>query len=83
MRVPLALRMNGAIAWISAIHLAVNVVLNAWFSSFLGVAGIALSTSAVYGVSCGLLWLTTRRRLVQQVLDQKMGTTPPAPGSRL
>jgi putative peptidoglycan lipid II flippase len=63
MRLALALRMNVAIAWISFVNVVLNVTLNAWFSSFMGVAGIALSTSVVYACSSAMLWLVTHRRL--------------------
>jgi putative peptidoglycan lipid II flippase len=63
MRLALALRLNAALAVISAVNLALNIALNAWLSSFLGVAGIALSTSLVYMCSCAMLLLVTRRKL--------------------
>jgi peptidoglycan biosynthesis protein MviN/MurJ (putative lipid II flippase) len=59
--------MNAAIAVISAVNLALNVGLNAWLSSFLGVAGIALSTSGVYACAFGLLFAATRRRLRSEI----------------
>ena len=63
MRLALALRLNGAIATISALNLGLNVGLNAWLASVMGVAGIALSTSLVYVCSFGLLLALTRRAL--------------------
>jgi putative peptidoglycan lipid II flippase len=67
MRVALALRLNKAIALISAVNAALNVALNAWLSSFMGVTGIALSTSVVYAISFGLLYAVTNRRLSSRI----------------
>ena len=63
LRLALALHLNLAIAFISAVNLALNIALNAWLSSVLGVAGIALSTSAVYALSFGLLYAVTQQRI--------------------
>ena len=65
MRLALALKLNAAIAVISCANLALDVGLNAWLASFMGVTGIALSTSIVYACSFGLLLAVTRRRLSQ------------------
>lgn len=67
MRLALALRLNAAIAVISSANLVLDIGLNAWLASFMGVAGIALSTSIVYGCSFGLLLFVTRQRLEQTV----------------
>jgi putative peptidoglycan lipid II flippase len=69
MRLALALKLNGAIALISCANLALDVGLNAWLAAFMGVAGIALSTSIVYACSFGLLLLVTQRRLRQTTLQ--------------
>jgi putative peptidoglycan lipid II flippase len=63
MRVALAMQLNAAIAIVSAASLGINVALNAWLASFLGVVGIALSTSAVYVCASVMLWLIVRRQL--------------------
>jgi peptidoglycan biosynthesis protein MviN/MurJ (putative lipid II flippase) len=63
MRLALALKLNAAIALISCANLALDVGLNAWLSSFMGVSGIALSTSIVYACAFGLLLVVTQRRL--------------------
>jgi putative peptidoglycan lipid II flippase len=63
MRVALALRLNSLLAMVSALSLVVNVALNAWLGSLLGVAGIALSTSFVYVCAFAVLWLIVRARL--------------------
>jgi putative peptidoglycan lipid II flippase len=63
MRLALALKLNAAIALISCANLVLDVGLNAWLASFMGVMGIALSTSIVYACSFGLLLAVTQRRL--------------------
>lgn len=70
MRLALALRLNLAIAVISAVNLALNVALNAWLASFFGVAGIALSTSLVYVCSFAMLLLVTQQQLRARQLAQ-------------
>lgn len=65
MRLALALKLNMAIALISSANLLLDIGLNAWLASLMGVAGIALSTSIVYACSFGLLWAVTRQRLRQ------------------
>ncbi len=54
---------NRALLWISIVNAVVNVAANWVFSRFLGVAGIALSTSLVYLISCLLAVACARRRL--------------------
>jgi putative peptidoglycan lipid II flippase len=63
MRLTLALKLNAAIAVISGVSLVLDVGLNAWLASFMGVTGIALSTSIVYACSFGMLVVVTQRRL--------------------
>jgi putative peptidoglycan lipid II flippase len=63
MRLALALKLNVAIALISSAILVLDVGLNAWLASFMGVTGIALSTSIVYACLFGLLLVVTERRL--------------------
>jgi Na+-driven multidrug efflux pump len=65
MRLALALKLNAAIALISGANMLLDVALNAWLASFMGVTGIALSTSIVYACSFGLLLTVTHRRLRQ------------------
>jgi putative peptidoglycan lipid II flippase len=65
MRLTLALKLNAAIAVISGVSLVLDVGLNAWLASFMGVTGIALSTSIVYACSFGMLVVVTQRRLRQ------------------
>ena len=63
MRLALALKLNAAIAVISCASLVLDVGMNAWLASFMGVTGIALATSIVYACSFGLLLAVTQRRL--------------------
>ncbi len=56
-----AFKSNHLLAWGAAINLAVNVVLNWLFMRWIGVSGIALSTTFVYIVSCGFLALMSWR----------------------
>jgi len=58
-----ALQANRLLTIGSAINLAVNVALNIVFMRRYGVAGIALSTAAVYTVSCVYLAIAAHRRL--------------------
>ncbi|OQW92592.1 MAG: murein biosynthesis integral membrane protein MurJ [Thiotrichaceae bacterium IS1] len=52
-----SLRKNRILFWGALINFPVNVVLNLFFIQLLGVAGIALSTSIVYLLSCSYLGL--------------------------
>jgi putative peptidoglycan lipid II flippase len=58
-----SLQANNILMWGAVISLAVKVILNYAFMQWLGVGGIALSTSAVYGVSFGYLLLALLRLL--------------------
>jgi putative peptidoglycan lipid II flippase len=71
-RLAAALKLNAAVAAISAVNLVVDIVFNYWLSSFMGVAGIALSTSIVYMCSFMLLY-----RLVRRALAHQAGTAAP------
>lgn len=55
-RVISALKRNSWLMAISGVNLVVNIVLNWVFMRYAGVAGIALSTSVVYLVSCVLIY---------------------------
>ena len=61
------IKLGVLVAVSSCANLALDVGLNAWLASFMGVTGIALSTSIVYACSFGLLLAVTRRRLRQTV----------------
>jgi len=51
-----ALKRNSVLMYISGINVVLNIVLNWVFMRYAGVAGIALSTSVVYLVSCLLVY---------------------------
>lgn len=59
-----ALQANKYLMWGAALNLSLNIVLNIVFMAWIGVAGIALSTSAVYLASFVFLSLVLRLRLV-------------------
>jgi putative peptidoglycan lipid II flippase len=61
-----ALGRNQLLIVIGVINVSVNVVAN-WFLMYrLGPAGVALSTSLVFVVSFGVLWLASRRELTKR-----------------
>lgn len=61
-----ALKRNHILMWGTTISVCVNVVLNYLFMQVLGLPGIALSTTAVYAISCCYLSLMLARALRQQ-----------------
>lgn len=70
-RVISALKANVVLLWGAALNLLVNVGLNLVLGGWFGVAGIALSTSAVYWVSTGFLTLMLVRRLPTGEADER------------
>jgi putative peptidoglycan lipid II flippase len=62
-RLAFALRRSHVLLFGAVISIALKVALNYIFMLRLGVAGIALSTSCVYLVSAGFLWLMLLRPL--------------------
>jgi putative peptidoglycan lipid II flippase len=65
-----ALQMNHILLWGTVISVVVNVGLNFLLMTFLGVAGIALSTSIVYVVACGYLMYCVDRALRIRVTER-------------
>lgn len=57
-----AIRYNHILMWISALNLIVNVIGNYLFMHWLGISGIALSTSCVYIISFTILSLFVRNK---------------------
>ena len=53
-----ALKRNWVLMWIAGVNMVVNIVFNLILMRYLGVAGIALSTSFVYLVSCALVYVS-------------------------
>lgn len=76
-----ALQANRLLTIGSAISLVVNIGLNVVFMRRYGVAGIALSTAAVYAVSCAYLAVVAHRRLRMAEAESRRtvqpGSTPP------
>lgn len=64
-RVLSALRANHVLMWIAGVNVVVNVTLNWVLMRTMGAAGIALSTSCVYFLSCIALWVVVERRLAR------------------
>jgi putative peptidoglycan lipid II flippase len=58
-----AMSANKVLVWGNAINGVVNIALNLLFMRWLGVAGIALSTSVMYAVSFAYLYSSYSRRL--------------------
>jgi putative peptidoglycan lipid II flippase len=58
-----ALKHSQVLMWGTVINVVVNAVLNVVFMRIMGLAGIALSTSVVYVISCAFLWLMLERML--------------------
>lgn len=64
-----SLKMQKAFFWGALLNLSTNIILNVIFTRWLGVAGIALSTSAVHAISFTYLFLVlfhTMRRLERE-----------------
>ena len=68
-----ALSRNQALVLVSAINVVVNGVGNLVLRELFGVAGIALSTSGVFVVSSGVLWLLCRSALRRAERDGPAG----------
>jgi putative peptidoglycan lipid II flippase len=62
-RIISALKKNWVLMVNAGVNLVDNVVFNLILMRYLGVAGIALSTSFVYVVSCGLVYAVVVRSL--------------------
>lgn len=58
-----ALRINQVLIWGSGINLTVNIVLNYFFSQWMGITGIALSTTCVYLTSFLFLYTCVHQHL--------------------
>ncbi len=60
-----ALQINQVLAWGSSLNLIVNITLNYFFSQWMGITGIALSTTCVYATSFIFLLFCVKRHLRQ------------------
>jgi putative peptidoglycan lipid II flippase len=67
-----SLQANHILMWGGAINLVLNIVLNLWFIHLMGLQGIALSTSCVYGVSFLYLFCFTRKLIKQKSLQKNV-----------
>jgi putative peptidoglycan lipid II flippase len=63
-----SLRANHILLWGATINLVINVVLNYLLMQWLGVAGIALSTSVVYLISFTYCYLVIKRLILKMEL---------------
>jgi putative peptidoglycan lipid II flippase len=70
-----AVQANRLLLWASAINLIINVTLNYLFMRWLGVAGIALSTSIVYLVSATVWYFVIMRRVQQSAGESRDGSS--------
>lgn len=64
-----SLGVNHFLAWGSSINLLVNIVANYFFMQWIGVKGIALSTSCVYLISFTFLYVLTKKHLKKISLE--------------
>jgi putative peptidoglycan lipid II flippase len=71
-----SLKRNYLILWGTFISVCSNILLNILFMRIMGVSGIALSTSAVYGISCSYLCFVLFRALRQ---NETANSPTPAP----
>jgi putative peptidoglycan lipid II flippase len=71
-----ALKSNHLILWGTFISVSSNVLLNILFMKIMGLPGIALSTSAVYAISCGYLGCVLFRALRQ---NERANSRVPVP----
>jgi putative peptidoglycan lipid II flippase len=65
-----ALRANHILMWGAVINLFVNVILNIVFIHFIGLNGIALSTSCVYLVSFSFLFYYTNKLISRETVEK-------------
>ena len=63
MRLVVALRLPAVSLVVAVGTFGLNILLNAWFMSFMGLPGIALATVLVHVAACGLLHLIVLRKL--------------------
>ncbi|MEN9568136.1 MAG: hypothetical protein RLZZ69_3332, partial [Cyanobacteriota bacterium] len=64
-----SLGINNILAVGSAINLVANIIGNYIFAEWIGVAGIALSTSCVYLISFAFLYILTKKHLQKILLE--------------
>jgi putative peptidoglycan lipid II flippase len=74
-----ALKKNWVLMAIAGVNMVVNVVFNLILMRYLGVAGIALSTSFVYLVSCALVYASIAKSLWGRGGLAEVHELPPPP----
>lgn len=74
-----ALKRNSVLMVIAGVNMVLNIIFNLILMRYLGVAGIALSTSFVYLVSCALVYASIVVLLRPQGRLEKAQEPPPAP----
>jgi len=74
-----ALKRNWVLMAIAGVNVVVNVVFNLILMRYLGVAGIALSTSFVYLVSCALVYASIANSLWRRGGPLEAPGPPPVP----
>lgn len=70
-----SLGINHILAWGSAINLVANIIGNYVFAEWIGVAGLALSTSCVYLISFAFLYVFTNKHL-RKILSENNQIQP-------
>jgi putative peptidoglycan lipid II flippase len=68
-----ALKKNSLLLWGAVINFVVNIGLNYFLMKFMGVAGIALSTSIVYIISFSYCWIVLNRQIKLQSCECEKG----------
>ena len=71
-----AMQGNDALVKVALINMVVNIIGNLVFSHYLGVAGIALSTSLVYAEACLVIYWILWYRLREASKGRDAGLTP-------
>ena len=74
-----ALKRNWVLMAIAGVNMIVNIVFNLILMRYLGVAGIALSTSFVYLISCALVYASIAKSLWRRGIIEEVQESPPAP----
>jgi putative peptidoglycan lipid II flippase len=70
-----ALKRNSMLMMIAGVNLVLNIIFNLILMRYAGVAGIALSTSFVYLVSCALVYASIARSLRRLDLEGAQGNS--------
>jgi putative peptidoglycan lipid II flippase len=63
-----SMQANQFVMWVAGFSLIINIVLNYTFMKWIGVYGIALSTSFVYIFSFALVWFFVNKKIQEAIL---------------